>query len=455
MVALAVVTACSGSSNAPEAPPAGGGAGGGDGGTGGTGGGAPGGTPDGGSPGGGATPGGTPSGGGGGAPGGGGAGPSSGGGGEGGGAPDGGTGGGGVDACAGLLPSPLPSAVDQIFDTGTHTSCQEATSGPGGEVALGFLSGAGGGSVIYQLFGPAGGTAVGNLSQVDPLPVGAELLGGFHAAASGWQGIVHDPFPPQNVRTWDASGATVADRKAELAFALGPDAGDGSAVLAQAWRPPPASEGPTGPALLERFDASGALTSVVALDRAIPGTVGGQLVAVAEGGHALVVLAKANAPGVFEARWFDPSGAALTGWFDVGPVDGSPRLATAHPLIGGGLALAVDAPTPRTWAFVFSDGVARADPAPTWLTSRLNVHLFTVRGGKAYAATRSATSLEILAPSGLSCGEIPLPSKDAQHPANRIDVGQDGTILQSYVDVSGTRGKGIHCGWRWWSAALR
>jgi hypothetical protein len=68
-------------------------------------------------------------------------------------------------------------------------------------------------------------------------------------------------------------------------------------------------------------------------------------------------------------------------------------------------------------------------------------------------------AFDVVAGDGTSCGSVAVPkstpaSGTARQPM-RLDVGQDGTLLQM-ENVTGDRlGFGLHCALRWWSGAMR
>jgi hypothetical protein len=80
-------------------------------------------------------------------------------------------------------------------------------------------------------------------------------------------------------------------------------------------------------------------------------------------------------------------------------------------------------------------------------------------GGTASADATSATSFEIVAASGQSCGTFPIPPAAEQPGAvkkpRRLDVGQDGTLLQQSSVLLNPNPFGIHCAFRWWPKLLQ
>jgi hypothetical protein len=136
-----------------------------------------------------------------------------------------------------------------------------------------------------------------------------------------------------------------------------------------------------------------------------------------------------------------------------------------HLLVDGGIAVSDGS----AWRGIFRDGVARIEPPPGWLAARPGTRLATVRGGRAYAVlpmpggpqggTGDQATFEIVAASGESCGTVTLPAPAAEAGVTRtptaLDVGQDGTVIQTEnVGIEGPS-FGIHGEFRWWPGLLR
>jgi hypothetical protein len=181
-----------------------------------------------------------------------------------------------------------------------------------------------------------------------------------------------------------------------------------------------------------------------------------------------------SGPGPVSAQWFAEDGTPMTGMFEV-LRDFSPGYSTfleGSPLIGGGIALrrldvAPDGNPSGTsrWIVAIGSGAARADAPPEWLASRPNTRLQLTREGRAYAllpdgahVTPCSQSIEVLAPSGASCGALELPVDDAACVTRDLRLGLDGTVLQM---LPFSREHDLHswgprsCTLRFWPAALR
>lgn len=353
-------------------------------------------------------------------------------------------------ACAGLAPSFGP-AVDALIAT---ADCAVATAGPGGQVALGVASGALG--IAVDLRSPTG-EMLGTIPALQPVPLGGaarDVEPWFHATSAGYHGIVQDPAapPPRLFRAYDASGLELATL-GQLAISSAPDGKGASVLLAQdwnrAWRPPlqPSPGPPIGPTLLEWVDAAGHVTRSVPVDGA-PGIV----LVNPETGHVVAISLGSAAA----ARWFDAAGQPLTPWFQVGNVVG----ASMHLLVDGTVVL-----SDGSWNLALRDGAPNPVAVPDWLAARPATRLATIRGGRGYAVLpldpsgADATRFEIVAASGESCGTFTVPAPDvtasvAKTP-RRLDVGQDGTLLQQLGWNVPPGPGGVRCESRWWPALLR
>src|SRR5512146_257445 len=314
----------------------------------------------------------------------------------------GGAGGGstsGASGCAGLLATPGP-AVELKFDTGTHTACELATSNPNGQVDLGISGGSFSTEVVFRIYSSDGTAAQGTIPLVVQT-VRRDIDPWFHWTSAGYVGIVHDPPPPQGLRTWSGTG-TVFNNLLEYVDWTAPTPDGGSVILARTFDPN-ATPG-VGPPLLQWLTGGGSIVRSVTLDDAAV-----MMVLVAwPTAHVLVLV-----PAGLRARWFDGAGTALTPWFDAGAaVD---PFETSMPLLVDGSVALADG---QGWRTLFRDGAARADPPPRWLADRPGTRLATIRQGRAYAVVPSPASggtqsdqgkIEIVTTAGESCGSITIP----------------------------------------------
>ena len=142
-------------------------------------------------------------------------------------------------------------------------------------------------------------------------------------------------------------------------------------------------------------------------------------------GNVLVTAASdavmGRAGGDLLARWMAPDGSFADDWFVI--VRGNAAPAVLQSLIGGGVAVMQDG----KWTAVVPPLAAAMAP-PDWLASRADRDFRIIRGGKAYAFTfrivnePRGSSVEVVAPSGLSCGAFDTNGYAAT-------VGGDGTVI--------------------------
>lgn len=146
-----------------------------------------------------------------------------------------------------------------------------------------------------------------------------------------------------------------------------------------------------------------------------------------DGGNVLITIASdavAGRPaGDLLGRWIAPDGSLPGDWFVLVAGNAAPPILQS--LIGGGVAVMQNG----KWVAVVPPLGAPKSP-PDWLASRPDHDFRVVRGRKAYAFTsrivpRGASggpSVEVVAPSGLSCGTFDTKSTAAT-------VGADGTVI--------------------------
>ena len=195
----------------------------------------------------------------------------------------------------------------------------------------------------------------------------------------------------------------------------------------------------------------------------MPARVG--MIAVSSTGAALVFGAQTG-----QARWYDANGAPMTDWFGVafGPPNVIPpatALADGSIVFGVGTGL----PTGR-----IAQGSTQLEPMPDWVASRaaaagtgfvyFGAALAVVRGGaaNAFAMVKSGVGepcvidVEVLTPSGESCGTAELRAPDA---CGSVSIGFDGTVFATGSTLDPTPGPsgggGGTCFWHWWSGFLR
>lgn len=117
------------------------------------------------------------------------------------------------------------------------------------------------------------------------------------------------------------------------------------------------------------------------------------------------------------------------------------------------------------WLVVLGSGSSQPAGAPPWMQSRPDTNLMVVRSGAGYATAPWGTEVgpcsqqvEVISPSGQSCGSFTLPVDSASCHTRDLGIGLDGTLLQMLpYDREHEIGMsdGRTCTLRFWSGALR
>lgn len=217
---------------------------------------------------------------------------------------------------------------------------------------------------------------------------------------------------------------------------------------------------------LAAYDGRAHLRWRVALEPGLRGGGGRITVGVDRLGNTLVLTAE-DAVTDFRGQWVDHDGHAgpqFTGTADFGTDPFNVQLLLA-PRVGDGLFLG-EGPPRNGWLAQFDSLAPAVRSPPSWLSSRpLQVHV--ARGGRAYAFFElpgtgdqppCAQRIEIVAPSGRSCGTAAFPVAGASCTTRpNIDAGYDGTVIQAFPpemqrhNDDGT----VTCTWQSWPGFLR
>ena len=334
--------------------------------------------------------------------------------------------------CSDLLPT-FDAPIEVSFALSTYAGCRLATSAPWGQVLLGKADHD---DIAFDLY-TAAGTSQGRISGItgwSALPPRSNAESWFSWTSDGYVGITGSP--PQ-VSVWDNLGAAVA-LGPTYAIALAPDGDGGTVVLTRPrgtelwWLDPWAHR-------IRSVDVEGSPSMVL----------------VAWGTHH--VLTVETSATIARARWYDATGTQITPWVDLGS-DFLGSAPSMHLLVDGSVALAANG----RWRLVLRDGAPTADQAPAWLTRRSGSRLATIRNGNGYAvlgADGTIDEFEIVSAQGESCGATRVPGPGDSWYPSRIDVGQDGTLIE-IVNQPPQQGSTIEsaggtCKFRWWPALLR
>jgi hypothetical protein len=240
------------------------------------------------------------------------------------------------------------------------------------------------------------------------------------------------------LRVWDKAGSTVAEGPVQSGnLAAREDPLGGMMVMNFS----------SSPKTLESYDAS--LTLRWRVD-VTANAVGG--FAVDRAGQTLVVF-DADSPKAVDAVWVDHDG-------NKGPVFHAleKQSSFAHlgidvtQRVGSGLFFRAD----QWWQI---DSLATTVQAPPdWLARRTFSSLHMVHGGTGYAVLplNCGETIEVIAPSGTSCGTATFDAGSGSCPARGMSVGYDGTVLQQLPPPDGEcNGGSCTCTWQWWPGFFR
>lgn len=357
---------------------------------------------------------------------------------------DGGTtGGGAIDAgtatandCDGLMPGPLPAMVQYqtTVDYGMpHMDCRLPIGEGGGHVALDVAAR---GQPTWTVL-DSSGKKTGSFTAGNGEAWGNQL--GFVLWA-GPNRSFGPPGQPQmtSVAGYDSTGSRLIAQTAVTAstavFAPNPRGG----LLAVGRLSVGGSAADHQMAMM--FDAGGGiLWGPVELpsDAAVFG------LGVDEQGQSLIIFDGGS--GNVDAVWLRGNGAAPDGSFRLitGFQAGASTWFETSPLIDSGLAIRRMDGAANTeirtsqWLLVLKNESKTPQDAPDWLKQRPNTDLQLARSGRAYAAVpwaananRCDQQVEILSPTGVSCGKVDFAVDQNACQTRPLRLGPDGTVMQ-------------------------
>jgi hypothetical protein len=353
------------------------------------------------------------------------------------------------DECAGLAPGE-PGAPVQLRATDFGQSCDIATSDGSGNVATTITDvfASPPRNATNVLLFDASGVSLGRFGYGSgPL---FEQLAGFAGTSRPFQSNNSDVF------AIDAHGNEIGSNSAgDLLGAAAEDPTGGIVVASLS----------AGVNQLAAYDGRAQLRWRVALAPSSRGAGGRITLGVDRLGNTLVLTA-ADADAGILGQWVDHDGHAgpqfsATADFGADPIDATLILA---PRVGDGLFLEESFPR-NAWIAQFDSLGAAALPPPSWLSSRPAQAVHMARGGQAYAffdlsaqsASPCAQRIEIVAPSGRSCGTAVFPIASTSCTTGRINVGYDGTVIQALPPaMQQHNGDGtLTCTWQSWPGFLR
>jgi len=217
--------------------------------------------------------------------------------------------------------------------------------------------------------------------------------------------------------------------------------------------------------LVDSIDADGTTrwTRTVA-DSFPPGAPAPMIAAVDRAGNALVLWQSTARFGsnTWAGQWFDPAGEAGTVFLALnGQTPGALFERTSS-----GLFLSSDQHGGSVWLGQFDAMATTLAPPPSWLAARPDKTLHMVHGGAGYAVIPPARAsglcqqqIEIVAPSGESCGTATFAVDGGTCTTNSIIVGYDGTVVQQLPEereaACTAAGHQCNCTYRAWSGFFR
>ncbi|GAC1344051.1 MAG: hypothetical protein NVSMB23_18560 [Myxococcales bacterium] len=168
--------------------------------------------------------------------------------------------------------------------------------------------------------------------------------------------------------------------------------------------------------------------------------------------------------GPIAARWVHHDGRAGDVFQWLGPRPETGRF-VLEPRVGDGFFIGFGG----RWTDQIDSLATVTTPAPAWLQARPDTDLHMVHGGRGYAvlptrrfrstapdpSTDSPTcsqAVEVIAPSGTSCGTVSFNAGTGPCAMKAITVGYEGTVIQQLPDSKETRcwfGP-CTCTWQWW-----
>jgi hypothetical protein len=132
--------------------------------------------------------------------------------------------------------------------------------------------------------------------------------------------------------------------------------------------------------------------------------------------------------------------------------------------VGSGFFIADSAATTFQWIGQIDSLATSSSPAPAWLQARPNTRLHMVQGGTGYGvmsepgnSASCSQTIEIVAPSGTSCGTAAFSAGSGSCDMRDIVIGYDGTVVQKLPDAKEKQCAfgACSCTWQWWPGFFR
>jgi hypothetical protein len=219
-----------------------------------------------------------------------------------------------------------------------------------------------------------------------------------------------------------------------------------------------------GVLLIDSIDATGAIRWTQPLPDQFTGGI--EVVPGVDRQGNLLVLWNLSNPfdaTAWSGRWFDPAGNAGPVFAFTGgrPIDLEDRVGSGLFVLGG-----ISGSSNTVWIGQVDSMATTIGPPPSWLVSRPNTTLHMVHGGTGYAVLPDfsftqgpcQSQIEVIAPSGNSCGAATFPIAGGTCSGSRILVGFDGTVVQQTPAALESCTAGGHvctCTWHSWPGFFR
>lgn len=172
-----------------------------------------------------------------------------------------------------------------------------------------------------------------------------------------------------------------------------------------------------------------------------------------------------NPSGTTDGQWVDHVGAAGPVFHTSLPY-GTSRALYARVSSGLFYRSAEDGSGSSSWIAQFDSLATTAGAPPAWLAARPDSRVAMTHGGRAYAvlpnpgrasAPDCSQTIEVVGPSGKSCGAAKFSIAQSACTTLSIDIGYDGTVLQQLPTAMEKQAQvgPVSCTMRWWSGFFR
>ncbi|GAC1537654.1 MAG: hypothetical protein NVS2B9_04010 [Myxococcales bacterium] len=361
------------------------------------------------------------------------------------------------DECAGLRPAdPSPASYTHSFDEplGSYATCSEGFADGAGSLLL--SAGQGDGRSPSQkrieFVSPTGALMNTSFSPDNSSPRPGDGVRDFTEQLAGFAGVLYSGRGISHfLQGWDSSGRPTGSADGgDFTPILAADPLGGSMLYLTV---------PSSPSrfVLDAYDETLHRRWRVAMPPGLPVALG-----VDRAGRALALFEGERGDSDLFGQWVDHDGKAGPPFHVLGPG----RHIVGHPVlfqrVGDGLYLQES--NSGQWTGQFESLSTTMAAPPDWLKARPRTVLHMVRGGKGYAVMPQpyvegdcAQTIEVVSPSGRSCGATTFRATSGSCRTLTIHVGYDGTVVQQLPTSSEKRYRDVpySCTWQWWPGFFR